>query len=288
MSRALLKREWALQLGRKAPGRSGAYPGLFLAGLALSLPFLHQALATYTGEMVPDRRYSFQLAGLFLVGLSSLRICVGCAASMAEEMQNHAVQLVRQLPRSGGVLGLLLTKTAVIGFPLLLEWGLFLVASTLLGLWGAPVWDWAPQRYLLVGLCSMGLFSSLGLWIGARMGDPERAVNNARVAVIMLLLGWGILEMVLKPPFLMVGALIWVALMFRQSPRLASAFQGGILCAVLVVLIPQACLLGETRFAQLSPLMAANNSSLTQADCLVYLVATALVTLLNLYQLRKS
>ena len=288
LSRATLQREWNLQMARKAPGRCGGYPGLFWAAIALSLPLVHHAMSAYNLDVVPERRYSYDLAGLLLIGLTCLRACMGCAVSLAEDIQNHSVQLVRQLPRSGGVLGILATKTAVNSAPLLLEWSLFGVLSlTLWGL-GEPVLEWNPWRFLWVGLCSMIFFSSLGLWLGARLGDPERAANNARVAVGMTLVGWGLLEMVLHGPILLIGALIWVALVFRSSPRVASAFQGGVVSAVLVLLLPQAYLLGDLRLAQLSPLAAASQPSLLRDDCILYCVGALLILMLNLRQLRKN
>lgn len=283
----MLQREWKLQMARKAPGRSGGYPGLFWAAIALGLPLLHQALAAYRLDFLPERRASFELAGFWLIGLTCLRACSSCAASMAEEVQHHSVQLVRQLPRSGGLLGLLGTKAAVAAFPLLLEWCLFGVLVGLLALLGVPVESWSPLRFLAVGLSSMAFFCSLGLWIGARLGEPERATNNARVAVLMTLVGWALLEGVLKGPLLLIAALIWVAFMFRSSPRVASAFQGGVISAVVVLLLPQAYMLGDLRLAQLSPLMAAFNPDLTRDDCTLYCVGAALILLLNLRQLRK-
>lgn len=283
----MLQREWKLQMARKAPGRSGGYPGLFWAAVALSLPLLHQALASYRLDFLPERRTSFEIAGFWLIGLTCLRACCGCAASMAEEVQNHSLQLIRQLPRAGGLIGLLATKAAVSSIPLLLEWCLFVVLIGLLWLLGVPVSDWNPLRFLAVGLTSMGFFCSLGLWIGGRLAEPERATNNARVAVLMTLVGWALLEGVLKGPLLLIAALIWVAFMFRSSPRVASAFQGGVISAVVVLLLPQAYMLGDLRLAQLSPLMAAYNPDLTRDDCILYCVGAAAILLLNLRQLRK-
>ncbi|MBS2035543.1 hypothetical protein JST97_11180 [bacterium] len=283
----MLQREWKLQMARKAPGRSGGYPGLFWAAIALSLPLLHQALAAYRLEFLPERRASFELAGFWLIGLTCLRACTNCAASMAEEVQHHSVQLVRQLPRTGGLMGLLATKAAVASFPVLLEWGLFGVLVGLLWLLGVPVEAWNPLRFVAVGLTSLAFFCSLGLWIGGRLGEPERASNNARVAVLMTLVGWALLEGVLKGPLLLIAALIWVAFMFRSSPRVASAFQGGVISAVVVLLLPQAYMLGDLRLAQLSPLMAAFNPDLTRDDCILYCVGAAVILLLNLRQLRK-
>ena len=287
LSTVMLQREWSLQMARKAPGRSGGYPGLFWAAIALSLPLLHQALVTYRLDFLPDRRSSLELTGFWLIGLACLRACMGCAASMAEEVQHHSAQLVRQLPRSGGMFGLLLTKMAVTSLPIVLEWALFAGMVGLLWLLGVPVQDYNPQRFLAVGLTSMFFFSSLGLWIGARLADPERAVNNARVAVIMTLVGWALLEGVLKGPLLLIAALIWVAFMFRSSPRVASAFQGGVISAVVVLLLPQAYMLGDLRLAQLSPLMAAFHPDLTRDDCVLYCVGAVAILLLNLRQLRK-
>ncbi|ODT78980.1 hypothetical protein ABS71_01440 [bacterium SCN 62-11] len=287
MSTVMLQREWSLQMARKAPGRTGGYPGLFWAAIALSLPLLHQALVTYRLDFLPDRRSSLELAGFWLIGLTCLRACMGCAASMAEEVQHHSAQLVRQLPRSGGMMGLLMTKIAVTSLPIVLEWALFGGLIGLLWLLGVPVQDYNPQRFVAVGLTSMFFFSSLGLWIGARLGDPERAVNNARVAVIMTLVGWALLEGVLKGPLLLIAALIWVAFMFRSSPRVASAFQGGVISAVVVLLLPQAYMLGDLRLAQLSPLMAAFHPDLTRDDCVLYCVGAVAILLLNLRQLRK-
>ncbi|MBT9585332.1 hypothetical protein IV102_18450 [bacterium] len=283
----MLQREWSLQLARKTAGRFGGYPGLFWAAVAMSLPLFHYALASYNLELVPERRSSYALAGLWLIGLTCLRACMGCAVSMAEEIQHHSVQLVRQLPKSGGVLGLLATKAAVTAAPLLLEWLLFMGLTVGLAMLGVPVMDWDPLRFLAVGLCSMVFFCSLGLWIGARLGEPERASNNARVAVAMTLVGWALLENVLNGPILLIGALIWVALVFRSSPRVASAFQGGVVSAVLVLLLPQAYLLGNLRLAQLSPLAAANHPNLTRDDCILYCVGAVLILILNLRQLRK-
>jgi hypothetical protein len=274
-------------MARKAPGRAGGYPGLFWAAIALSLPLLHQALVSYRLDFLPERRGSFELAALWLIGLTCLRACTNCAASMAEEVQNHSVQLVRQLPRSGGLVGLLLTKIAVTSVPLLLEWGLFAALAGMLWLLGVPLPECDPQRFLAVGLTSMFVFASLGLWIGARLAEPERAVNNSRVAVLMILVGWGLLESVLKGPSLLIAALIWMAFMFRSSPRVNSAFQGGVISAVVVLLLPQACTLGDLRLAQLSPLMAAFHPELTRDDCLLYCVGAVAILLLNLRQLRK-
>lgn len=287
LSTVMLQREWNLQMARKAPGRSGGYPGLFWAAVALSLPLIHHALAAYHVDFLPDRRYSFELAGYWLIGLTCLRACIGCAASLAEEVQHHSVQLVRQLPRAGGQLGLLGIKAAVTVFPILLEWCLFVGVGALLWLLGVPVGDWVPERFLAVGMTSMLFFASLGLWIGARLGEPERASNNARVAVTMALVGWALLEGVLKGPLLLIAALIWVAFMFRSSPRVASAFQGGVISAVVVLLLPQAYMLGDLRLAQLSPLMAASHPDLTRDDCILYCVGTVAILLLNLRQLRK-
>ncbi len=283
----MLQREWSLQLARKAPGRTGGYPGLFWAAVALSLPLLHHALASYRLDFLPERRGSFELAGFWLIGLTCLRACLSCAASMAEEVQHHSVPLVRQLPRSGGVVGLLLTKMGVSSVPLLLEWGLFAAVTGLLWLLGVPVQDWGFQRFLAVGLTSMIFFSSLGLWIGARLAEPDRAVNNARVAVVMTLVGWAMLESVLKGPTLLIAALIWIGFMFRSSPRVTSAFQGGVISAVVVLLLPQAYMLGDLRLAQMSPLMAAFDPTLTRDDCLLYCVGAVAILLLNLRQLRK-
>ena len=288
LSTVMLQREWSLQLARKMPGKSGGYPGLFWAAVALSLPLLHHALASYRLDFLPERRScSFELAGFWLIGLTCLRACITCAASMAEEVQNHSVQLVRQLPRSGGLLGLLLTKISVSSIPLVFEWTLFAGLGGLLWLLGEPVQDWNPQRFLAVGFTSMLFFCTLGLWIGARLADPDRAINNARVAVTMTLVGWALLEGVLKGPLLLIAALICVAFMFRSSPRVASAFQGGVISAVVVLLLPQAYMLGDLRLAQLSPLMAAFNPELTRDDCLLYCVGAVAILLLNLRQLRK-
>lgn len=287
LSTVMLQREWSLQVARKGPGRSGGYPGLFWAAIALSLPLIHHALGSYRFDFLPERRASFELAGFWLIGLTCLRACVSCAASMAEEVQHHSVQLVRQLPRSGGLLGLLLTKMAVASVPLLVEWLIFAGLAGLLWLLGVPVQEWSPQRFLAVGLTSMLFFSSLGLWIGARLADPERAVNNARVAVIMTLIGWALLESVLKGPTLLITALIWIGFMFRSSPRVSSAFQGGVISAVVVLLLPQAYMLGDLRLAQLSPLMAAFHPELTRDNCVLYGVGAVTVLLLNLRQLRK-
>lgn len=287
MSKVLLQREWKLQMARKAPGRVGGYPGLFWAAIALSLPLIHHALASYRLDFLPERRSSFELAGFWLIGLTCLRACISCAASMAEEVQHHSVQLVKQLPRAGGLLGLLGTKTVVASAPLLLEWLLFAGMAGLLWLLGVPVDEWNPQRFVAVGFTSMFFFCSLGLWIGARLAEPERAANNARVAVTMILVGWALLEGVLKGPLLLIAALIWVAFMFRSSPRVASAFQGGVISAVVVLLLPQAYMVGDLRLAQLSPLMAAFNPDLTRDDCILYCVGAVAILLLNLRQLRK-
>jgi hypothetical protein len=283
----MLQREWKLQMARKATGRAGGYPGLFWAAIALSLPLLHQALASYRLDFLPERRTTFEIAGFWLIGLTSLRACCSCAASMAEEVQHHSLQLVRQLPRAGGLVGLLATKATVASVPLLLEWCFFGVLIGLLWLLGVPVGDWSPLRFMAVGLTSLGFFCSLGLWIGGRLAEPERATNNARVAVLMTLVGWALLEGVLKGPLLLIAALIWVAFMFRSSPRVASAFQGGVISAVVVLLLPQAYMLGDLRLAQLSPLMAAYNPDLTRDDCILYCVGAAAILLLNLRQLRK-
>lgn len=287
LSMVMLQREWGLQLARKGQGRPGGYPGLFWAAIALGLPLLHHALGAYRFDFLPERRNSFELAGFWLIGLSCLRACVSCAASMAEEVQHNSVQLVRQLPRSGGLLGLLLTKMAVTSVPMLVEWFFFAGLIGLLWLLGVPVQDWNPQRFLAVGVTSMLFFSSLGLWIGARLAEPERAVNNARVAVVMTLVGWALLESVLKGPTLLITALIWIGFMFRSSPRVSSAFQGGVISAVVVLLLPQAYMLGDLRLAQLSPLMAAFNPELTRDDCVLYCAGAVTVLLLNLRQLRK-
>lgn len=287
LSMVMLQREWSLQMARKGPGRSGGYPGLFWAAIALSLPLLQHVLACYRLDFLPERRSSLELAGFWLIGLTCLRACISCAASMAEEVQHHSVSLVRQLPRSGGVAGLLLTKVGVASLPLLLEWVLFLGLVGLLWLLGAPVQDWNIPRFPAVGLSSMLLFSSLGLWIGARLAEPERAVNNARVAVVMTLVGWALLESVLKGPTLLIAALIWIGFMFRSSPRVTSAFQGGVISAVVVLLLPQAYMLGDLRLAQMSPLMAASDPGLTRDDCLLYCVGAVAILLLNLRQLRK-
>ena len=287
MSQVLLQREWKLQMARKAPGRAGGYPGLFWAALALSLPLFHHALASYRLDFLPDLRNSFELAGFWLIGLACLRACISCSASLAEEVQNNSIPLVKQLPRAGGLPGLLGTKTLVASAPLLLEWLLFTGMAGSLWLLGVPVDEWSPQRFVAVGLTSMFFFCSLGLWIGARLADPERAANNARVAVTMILVGWALLEGVLKGPLLLIAALIWVAFMFRSSPRVASAFQGGVISAVVVLLLPQAYMVGDLRLAQLSPLMAAFNPELTRDDCILYCVGGIAILLLNLRQLRK-
>lgn len=276
-------------MARKAPGRPGGYPGLFWAGVAISLPLIDQALTVYGVDFVPEVRVPYTLAALWLIGLTCLRACMSCAVSMAEEVQHHSVHLVRQLPRSGGTLGLLATKTAVTAVPLLLEWLLFAAMTAGLSLLGVSTLDyWAPLRFLSVGLCSMLFFCSLGLWIGAHLGDPERAANNAKVAVFMTLVGWGLLEQVLNGPLLLIGALIWVALVFRSSPRVASAFQGGVVSAVLVLLLPQAYLLGNLRLVQLSPLTAAQQPDLARDDCILYCLGALVILIANLRQLRKS
>ena len=287
MSTVLLQREWKLQMARKKPGRAGGYPGLFWAAVALSLPLIHQALASYRLDFLPERRYSFELAGFGLIGLTCLRACISCAASMAEEVQHHSIQLVKQLPRAGGLLGLLGMKTLVVSVPLLLEWLLFAGMAGLLWLLGVPVDEWAPQRFIAVGFTSMFFFCSLGLWIGARLADPDRAANNARVAVTMILVGWALLEGVLKGPLLLIAALIWVAFMFRSSPRVASAFQASLPCCLSFSMWHQAYMVGDLRLSQLSPLMAAFNPELTRDDCILYCVGGVAILLLNLRQLRK-
>lgn len=261
---------------------------MFWAGLAISLPLLDQALTVYGLDFLPEPSAPYTLAALWLIGLSCLRACMSCAVSMAEEVQHHSVHLVRQLPRSGGTLGLLATKTAVTAVPLLLEWALFAAMTLTLSALGVASMEWAPLRFMSVGLCSMLFFCSLGLWIGAHLGEPERAANNAKVAVFMTLVGWGLLETVLNGPLLLIGALIWVALVFRSSPRVASAFQGGVVSAVLVLLLPQAYLLGNLRLAQLSPLTAAQHADLSRDDCILYVLGAAVILMANLRQLRKS
>jgi hypothetical protein len=282
-----IQREWKLQLDRKKSGRQGGYPGLFWAGTALSLPLLHQAMAMYGADVLPDRTWSYSCAALWLVWLSCLRACINCAVSMAEEVQHHAVGLVRHLPRSGGLLGSLSTKAAVVAGPLLFEWFLFVLLSLVLMLMGVEITLHDVGRLVAVGLSSIAFFCSLGMWLGARIGEPERAANNARVAVVMMLIGWALLENVLNGPILVIGALIWIALVFRSS-RVATAFQGGVVSAVLILLIPQAYLLSNIRLYKLSPLAAATSGALTAVDCLLYWVGAALILLLNLRQLRRN
>ena len=284
----LVRREWAQQLRRKRQGRQGAYPGLFWASTALSLPLLQLGFSAYGVELLPDPLWSYRCAGIWLVWLTCLRACMGCAVSMAEEVQSHSVGLVRHLPRSGGVLGLLGTKALVTAAPIFLEWLLFGLLSACLAFTGMDVAAAAPGRFLGVGLCALAFFSSLGLWIGARLGDPERAANNARVAVVMTLVGWALLESVLQPAILVIGALMWVALIFRSSPRVASAFQSGVVFAVLVLLLPQLYLIGNVKLAQLSPLAAVQTPMLASSNCLLYCLGALLILGLNYRQLRRS
>lgn len=283
-----VRREWAQQLRRKRQGRQGAYPGLFWASTALSLPLLQLGFSAYGVELLPDRLWSYRCAGIWLVWLTCLRACMGCAVSMAEEVQSHSVGLVRHLPRSGGVLGMLATKSLVTTAPLLFEWGLFLGLSGLLSLAGLDVEAAAPLRFLAVGLCSMVFFCCLGLWIGARLAEPERAAGNARVAVVMTLVGWALLESVLQPAILVIGALMWVALIFRSSPRVASAFQSGVVFAVLVLLLPQLYLIGNVKLAQLSPLAAVQSPALASTNSLLYCLGALLILGMNYRQLRRS
>jgi hypothetical protein len=284
----LVKREWGLQLQRKKLGRQGAYPGLFWASTALSLPLLHQVFASYGFDVLPDRSWSYACAALWLVWLSCLRACMGCATSMAEEIQHHSVSLVRQLPRSGGIMGLLATKAAVTAAPLLLEWVLFVAVSAVLFVAGAHVDPAETLRLLAVGLSSIAFFCSLGLWIGARIGDPERAAGNAKIAVVMTLVGWALLEQVLPPAVLVMGALIWIALVFRSSPRVATAFQGGVVGAALMLLLPQAYLLGNLRLGDMSPLATVQHEAVSLTNCLLYWFGGFVILALNYRQLRRS
>ena len=271
-----------MRLERKKAGQQGSYPGLFWAGVALSLPLIHRALEGYGVELLPDFQWTYSLSGIWLIWLTCLRACAGCAVSMAEAVQHHSVQLLRRLPGLGGVATLMVSKLLVTALPLLLEWLLFLIMS---GLSGPQATD--PWRFLSVGLCSMAFFCALGLWIGTSIGEPERAANNALVAVVMTLIGWSLLEYVVKGPILLGVAVIWITLVFRSNPRMASILQGLIAVATLLFLFTQATSVADLHLAQLSPLSAAVQPSLTRDDCTLYCICALLISLLNYRQLQR-
>jgi hypothetical protein len=280
----LLAREWRLFF--QPPGKHG-YPGLFWASLALALPLLYQAVVAYGIEPGFDASVAYRLCAYWLIWLTCLRACMNSAASMAHEMEHHSLSLVRQLPRSGGLWGLLGSKALLVAFPLVLEWlGFGLITLLLCGL-GVLSPEQLSWRYPLVAACSSAFFIALGLWIGAGLGESDRAASNARVAVVMSLVGWALLEQVLKGPILLIGALIYVALVLRSTPRVASAFQGGVVSLVLLLLLPQFYLLGDLQLAQLSPLAAALRPELAQDNCLLYVIAALLITGFNYRKLRS-
>ena len=182
---------------------------------------------------------------------------------------------------------MLASKTLLAAFPLCLEWLAFGLLSLLLWALGILTPEQLSWRYPVVGACSGFFFISLGLWIGAGLGEPDRAASNARVAVVMSLVGWALLEQVLKGPILLVGALIYVALVLRSTPKVASAFQGGVVSLVLLLLLPQFFLLGDLQLAQLSPLAAAVRPELAQDNCLLYVFAGLLIAGINYRKLRS-
>lgn len=278
----LLHREWRLRLQRKQSGLQGSYPGLFWSALALSLPVLHRGLESYGFEPFFPFQLTFSLTGLWMIWLTCLRACSGCAVSMAEAVQNHSVPLLRRLPGFGGVAGLMTSKAILTALPILLEWAAFLLVA-----WLTFAWDFDPLRFLAVGLCSLAFFSTLGLWIGTAVGECDRAANNALVAVVMTLVGWSLLEYVVKGPILLGVAIFWVTLVFRSNPRVASILQGLIGIATLLFLFTQVTQVGELHLAQLSPLSAAIQPALTRDDCLLYLFLGVLIAFLNYRQLRR-
>jgi hypothetical protein len=285
----LLEREWKLQLGRKQAGRRGGYPGLLWALVAMSLPLLHQGLLSYGWDTaVENHAVPLQIAGCWLIGLTCLRACVGCAVSLAEETSHHSVQLVAHLPGSGGRLGLLASKVLVTCLPLLLEWVLFAlltVGMCWMGVLACPSELW---RFFLAGLSAMGFFASLGLWLGASLSDLDRAANNARVVVVMTLVGWGMLESALKPPLPLIGALLWLALVFRSGARVSSAFRTGVLATVTALVLPGVLSASSFRLSQFSPLSAALDHQFTWDNCLLYGLGSLVVLALTLHQLRKQ
>lgn len=271
-----------MRLERKKAGQTGSYPGLFWAGLALSLPLIHRGLEGYGIELLPDFQWTYSLAGVWLIWLTCLRACTGCAVSMAEAVQHHSVQLMRRLPGVVGVATLMVSKMLVTALPLFLEWLLFVLVSVISGPEALEPW-----RFLAVGLCSMAFFCALGLWIGTSIGEPERAANNALVAVVMTLIGWSLLEYVVKGPILLGVAVIWVTLVFRSNPRMASILQGLIAVATLLFVFTQATSFADLHLAQFSPLSAAVQPSLTSDDCLLYCICALLISLLNYRQLSR-
>lgn len=278
----LLQREWRQHLSRRASGRVGAYPGLLWALVALSLPLVHQGMCSYGLDSLPDRSWTLRLSGLWLIGLGCLRACIGCAVAMAEEVEHHSIDLVRRLPRSGGCLGLLTTKALVVSAPILVEWALFFGLGGIL--WGLELVPSLEEvtRCLVVGLCSLVTFSSLGLWVGGRLAEPERAAHDARFIVFMILFGWSVLEYAFRGPFLWIGALLWFGMIFRSSRRVPPA-QGAIMFAFLLLLA-----LGNLELGHFSPLAAAYYPELTRPDCLLYLGGALLVGGLNLRQLSRA
>lgn len=287
----LLCREIDLQLRRRQAGRTGHYPGL-LSGLAvLALPLAAQVASQHGVEGLPHDGTPLRLTAILLTWLGCIRAAGGAAASMAEEAQSHSPQLLRHLPQTRSHLNLLLTKGLVVMLPLLLEWGLFLLVSVALFCLHVDFSLAESLRLAAVGLSALALSLSLGLWLGARQREPERAANNARIATFMLLLGWGMLERVLPSPLLVMGIVVWSALMFRSSHRVASVFQCSVLCTVMILMMPTAfpfSLSSNLRLAPFSPLFTEWSPENPATHCALYLGGAVLLALMSARQLKRG
>jgi hypothetical protein len=229
----LFLKEMAAQARRRLK-RGLTYPGLMWFFLFTHLPpiIFWRAGGQESGL---DVRAFFSFSVLLQTWLVALRSSLYPAVSMACEMREGTVPVLLSTPLS--LTRALSAKLVACLLPLWVE--ILAVQPLFFGFYvwaeGISLWTVLAVDGFLVAVSL--LFGCLGLWLGSQLPEPERAANNAKLVVMMLLVGTLLLESLLTWPFLLVGSVVWMFLMSPSRPGQQS-YRGLIYALVVVVSLP--------------------------------------------------
>lgn len=230
----LLQRELWSQARRQYPSRGWTYPGpvWFLVLTLLPLVWWWKV----GPESDSSLRTTLVVAGVLQSFLLALRSTLYCSVSMAYEVRQNTLAVLRSTPLS--LLRAQIAKLIACLLPLWLELALLLVFNLAVYSWfGGIAVAVSTGLVLFLGTVTL-LFGCFGLWLGSVVPDPEKAAGNARGVVLMLMPGTFVLEQLLSWPMLLVAGLIWICLVVQPQVRPGRAYQGGVAALILLLLLP--------------------------------------------------
>lgn len=250
MSNPLLLKELAAQVRR--PGRAGwSYPGpvwFLVVTVVPSIVFLRQ------GDPHDARPY-FLVAALLQTWLLAFRSSLYTATSMATDVRQGTIPVLLSSPLA--LAGALRAKLVASLLPLWLELLLALPTALMVYSWQGDVATSVILTVTAFQLAASVLFSGLGMWLGALLGDPERAARTSRLVVGLAILGTSLTPTQLPGPIVLVGILLWICLVWLPQVRPSQAVQGSVAALVILLILPVLYSLGRDAMAGLD-LTAAN------------------------------